>query len=96
MAREDHERPPPLTVRRIIGQPLVSRTAERLGQVRDVVVRLTEKDDPPVMGLVVRIARRVVFVPTAEMTLLSTHANDERVRAEPFDAVELELAPLWG
>ena len=28
-------------------------------------------------------------------TLLSTHANADRVRAEPFDAIELELAPLW-
>jgi Uma2 family endonuclease len=28
-------------------------------------------------------------------TLLSTHANADRVRAEPFDAVELELGSLW-
>jgi Uma2 family endonuclease len=27
--------------------------------------------------------------------LLVTHAEDERVRAEPFDAVELELARWW-
>ncbi len=29
-------------------------------------------------------------------TLLGTHADDETVRAEPFHAVPLELAPLWG
>lgn len=29
-------------------------------------------------------------------TLLSTHAGDDRVRAEPFEAVELPLARLWG
>jgi Uma2 family endonuclease len=29
-------------------------------------------------------------------TLLVTHAGAARVRAEPFDAVELELAFLWG
>jgi Uma2 family endonuclease len=28
--------------------------------------------------------------------LLATHASDARVRAEPFDAVELDLLPLWG
>jgi hypothetical protein len=26
---------------------------------------------------------------------LGTHAGDERVRAEPFDAIELELGALW-
>lgn len=28
--------------------------------------------------------------------LLGMHRDDERVRAEPFEAVELELTPLWG
>ncbi len=28
-------------------------------------------------------------------TLLSTHVDADRVRAEPFDAVELELGSLW-
>lgn len=27
--------------------------------------------------------------------LIATHAQDERVRAQPFDAVELELGALW-
>jgi len=29
-------------------------------------------------------------------TILATHAGDEVVRAEPFEAIELELAALWG
>ena len=29
-------------------------------------------------------------------TILATHAGDEVVRAEPFEAFELELAALWG
>jgi Uma2 family endonuclease len=29
-------------------------------------------------------------------SLLATHAGLARVRAEPFDAIELELAFLWG
>lgn len=28
--------------------------------------------------------------------LIATHAGDAVVRAEPFDAVELDLLPLWG
>ena len=27
--------------------------------------------------------------------LVATHADSERVRAEPFDAIELELSALW-
>jgi Uma2 family endonuclease len=29
-------------------------------------------------------------------TLLSTHADEDKVRAEPFDAIELELSALWA
>ena len=29
-------------------------------------------------------------------TILATHAGNEVVRAEPFEAIELELAALWG
>jgi hypothetical protein len=29
-------------------------------------------------------------------SLLATFADDERVRAEPFDAIELDLAILWA
>jgi hypothetical protein len=28
--------------------------------------------------------------------LLATHEGAQQVRAEPFEAVELDLAPLWG
>jgi Uma2 family endonuclease len=29
-------------------------------------------------------------------TLVATHADDARIRAEPFDAVEIELGALWA
>jgi Uma2 family endonuclease len=29
-------------------------------------------------------------------SLLGTFSDDERVRAEPFDAIELDLALLWA
>jgi len=28
--------------------------------------------------------------------VLGTHRDDERVRAEPFDALELDLSLLWA
>src|SRR5204863_4535224 len=28
-------------------------------------------------------------------TLIGLHAGDEKVRAEPFDAIQLDLAALW-
>jgi Uma2 family endonuclease len=32
----------------------------------------------------------------AHWSLLATYADDDRVRAEPFDAIELELGLLWA
>ena len=29
-------------------------------------------------------------------SLLAVHRDDERVRAEPFDAIELDLSVLWA
>lgn len=31
-----------------------------------------------------------------QYTLLGNHAGKARIRAEPFEAFELELAYLWG
>lgn len=28
--------------------------------------------------------------------LLATHSGDEKVRGEPFDAIELDLSALWA
>ena len=32
----------------------------------------------------------------ARWSLLATHSDDERVRAEPFDAIDLDLCILWA
>jgi Uma2 family endonuclease len=32
---------------------------------------------------------------SGELALVNVHGDDEVVRAEPFEAIELELAPLW-
>ncbi|MFO0556140.1 MAG: Uma2 family endonuclease [Polyangiaceae bacterium] len=46
--------------------------------------------DPPARTLV------VMRLENARYSILSTHKDDDRVRAEPFDAVELELDVLWA
>ena len=38
----------------------------------------------------------VLRLESGRWTILATHAGAEVVRAEPFEAVELELAILWG
>lgn len=37
----------------------------------------------------------VLRLENGRWTILATHAGDEIVRAEPFDAIEIELAALW-
>ena len=38
----------------------------------------------------------VLKLENGRWTILATHAGEEVVRAEPFEAIELELAALWG
>jgi hypothetical protein len=42
------------------------------------------------------ITPEVLKLENGRWTILATHAGDEVVRAEPFEAIELELAALWG
>jgi hypothetical protein len=50
------------------------------------------------LWLVNPVARTLEVYRLAEgrWLLLATHEGAARVRAEPFDAVELDLTPLWG
>src|SRR5664280_3825143 len=47
----------------IIKRPLVDGAGDRLGRVQDLIVRLGDSPYPPVVGLVVRIGERDLFVP---------------------------------
>lgn len=38
----------------------------------------------------------VLRLESGNWTILATHADDALVRAEPFEAVEIDLLPLWG
>jgi MgtE-like protein/CBS domain protein len=47
----------------VIKRPLVDAAGDKLGRVEDLIVRLGESSHPPVVGLVVNIGRRDLFVP---------------------------------
>ena len=38
----------------------------------------------------------VLRLQSSRWTIVATHADDAVVRAEPFEAVEIDLLPLWG
>ncbi len=52
----------------IAKRPLVDRAGERLGRVQDVIVRIGGQPHPPVVGLVVAIGGRDLFVPIGQIS----------------------------
>ncbi len=54
--------PPILHLSGLIGSPLRDSDGERLGSVRDVIVRLGETGYPPITGLLVKVAGRSSFL----------------------------------
>ena len=47
----------------VVKRPLVDSSGDRVGKVEDLVVRLGEIPHPPIVGAVVRIGRRELFLP---------------------------------
>ena len=89
------------------GDPLPD-TGARLG-VRDplavhLVIRprknlaIYPREGVPGAWLIDPLARtlEVLKLEGGRWTILATHAGNDVVRAEPFEAIELELAALWG
>jgi CBS domain-containing protein len=68
----------------IIHRPLVDRDGERIGRIEDVVARLGTTAHPPVVGVVVRIEGRDLFVPIRKI------ASFERGRAR-FEGRRVDL-----
>ncbi len=75
---------------------VVSPGTERLDRAKKMPVYARESVSH--LWLVNPIARTLEVYRLADgrWLLLGTHEGAARVRAEPFDAVELDLAPLWG
>ena len=75
---------------------VLSPSTERLDRARKLRVYAREGVDHA--WLVNPLARTLEVYRRAEQRwlILATHEADAIVRAEPFDAVELDLLPLWG
>lgn len=74
---------------------VVSPSTERLDRARKLP--LYARKSVPHLWLVNPLARTLEVYHLAEgrWVLLATHEGDAKVRAQPFDAVELELGALW-
>ncbi len=59
-----------VTVAGVIGRPVRNPSAAEIGTVKDVVARWDGGEYPPVTGLVVRIGRRLAFVPGTQIETL--------------------------
>lgn len=75
----------------LVGRPVRDRSGAEVGRFLDVVVRWRGEPYPPVTGLVVRVARRRVFVPIDHVEEIST----ERVtlRSVRLDLRDFERRP---
>jgi Uma2 family endonuclease len=75
---------------------VVSPTTERLDRAKKMPVYARERVSH--LWIVNPVARTLEVYRLADgrWLLLATHEGATRVRAEPFDAIELGLAPLWG
>ena len=79
-----------LVVRDPLALDDVVRSREEAGDLRARGVPWAWLIDPLARTL------EVLKLENGRWTILATHAGDEVVRAEPFEAIELELAALWG
>ena len=69
----------------VIKRPLVdSKTGDRLGRIEDLIVRIGDAPHPPVVGMVVRIGGRDLFVPIRKISAI----EPGRVR---FDGARVDL-----
>lgn len=75
---------------------VVSPSTERFDRARKMPV--CAREGVPHLWLLspLRQTLEVYRLTESRWLLLATHEGSARVRAEPFDAVELDLGPLWG
>ena len=75
---------------------VASPSTERIGRVKKL--RIYARESVSHAWLVNPTTKTVEVFRRAESswTLVAAHGGDEAVRAEPFGAIELDLAALWG
>lgn len=70
-----------------LGKPILDRQGERLGTVKDLIVRLGDDRYPPVAGIVARTQGRDVFLPRAQIAALGrdgARLSSERISLRRF------------
>lgn len=77
-----------LSLAGLLGRPVVNQAGEEIGGLVDLVARWADDPYPPVTGLVVRVARRQVFVPAEQVVELDRHGA--RLRSARVDLREVE------
>ena len=78
----------------IVRRPLVDDAGDRIGRIEDLVVRLGDSPHPPVVGLVVRIGGRDLFVPARKVLSFverPVRFNGRRVDLRRFERREGEI-----
>lgn len=80
-----------LSLAGLLGGPVVNQAGEEIGTLVDLVARWVEEPYPPVTGVVVRVARRQVFVPAEQVVELDRRGA--RLRSARLDLREVERRP---
>ncbi|MHB1508052.1 MAG: magnesium transporter MgtE N-terminal domain-containing protein [Acidimicrobiales bacterium] len=75
----------------VVKRPLVDPAGDRLGRVQDLIVRVGETPHPPLVGLVVNIGGRDLFVPIQKIATLE--AGLVRFAGERVDLRRFERRP---
>lgn len=75
----------------VLQLPLLARSGERVGRVHDLVARLAETGYPPILGLVVRVGSRELFVPLEETADID--ASAVRLGVDRLDVRSFERRP---
>ncbi len=78
----------------VVRRPLVDGSGDRLGRVRDVIARMGDSPHPPVVGLVVTIGGRDLFVPIRKVAAFESGRvlfDGRRVDLRRFERREGEL-----
>jgi sporulation protein YlmC with PRC-barrel domain len=91
---ESHVEPEIFHLSSIIKRPLVDTSGDRIGRVQDLVARLGDSPHPPIVGLVVTIGERDLFVPIRKVAAFEPGRvlfDGRRVDLRRFERREGEL-----
>jgi CBS domain-containing protein len=76
----------------ILGRPVTNQTGQEIGRLEDVVARWSDGQTyPPVSGLVIRVGRRLAFVPASAIDRIA-HA-EVLLRSARLDLVDVVRRP---